>query len=53
MVKGKRVNRGAGYGLEIPAEYKFYGNEKIIQWAKGTSDGADNDVNEKVLRCLM
>ena len=26
-VKGKRINRGVGYGLEIPAEYIFYGNE--------------------------
>ena len=33
-VKGKRINRGVGYGLEIPAEYMFYGNEKAIQWEK-------------------
>ena len=25
-VKGKRINRGLGYGLEIPADYKFTGN---------------------------
>ena len=31
-VKGKRINRGVG--LEIPAKYIFYGNEKAIQWAK-------------------
>ena len=24
-VTGNRVNRGAGYGLEIPCEYNFYG----------------------------
>ena len=24
-VKGKRINRGVGYGLEIPTEYIFYG----------------------------
>ena len=29
-VKGKRINRGLGYGLEIPAKYIFYGNEKAI-----------------------
>ena len=29
-VKGKRIDRGVGYGLEIPAEYIFYGNEKVI-----------------------
>ena len=29
--KGKRINLGVGNGLEIPAEYIFYGNEKAIQ----------------------
>ena len=24
-VTGNRVNRGAGYGLEIPCKYHFYG----------------------------
>ena len=24
-VTGNRVNRGAGYGLEIPCKYNFYG----------------------------
>ena len=23
IIKGKRVNRGAGYGLELPCEYHF------------------------------
>ena len=27
-VKRKRINRGVGYGPEIPLEYIFYGNEK-------------------------
>ena len=40
-VKGKRINRGVGYGLEIPTEYIFYGNGKAIQWAKRTSDGVE------------
>lgn len=25
MIKGKRVNRGGGYGLEVPCEYPFEG----------------------------
>ena len=29
-VKGKRINRGVRYGLEIPAEYVLYGSEKAI-----------------------
>ena len=31
-VLGKRVNRGSGYGLEIPVKYRYYGQEKLIQW---------------------
>ena len=30
----KRINRGVGYGMEIPVEYIFYCNEKAIQCAK-------------------
>lgn len=34
IVKGKRVNRGAGYGLEIPCENCFTEDEFSIQWLK-------------------
>ena len=30
FVTGKRVSRGGGYGLEIPASFYFYGPEKAI-----------------------
>ena len=46
-VKEKRINRGVGYGLEIPNEYIFYDNEKDIQWAKRTLDGVDGNVKKK------
>ena len=26
IIKGKRVNRGGGYGLEVPCEYLFEGD---------------------------
>ena len=26
VIKGKRVNRGGGYGLEVPCEYRFTGD---------------------------
>ena len=42
------MKRGVGYGLEIPAEYIFYGNEKPIQWAKRTLDGVDGNVKKKL-----
>ena len=31
-VAGKRVNRGGGYGLEIPVKYTFLGLNKAIEW---------------------
>ena len=35
IITGKRVNRGAGYGLEIPCSYIFYGDNDIsIPWLK-------------------
>ena len=35
VVRGKRVNRGAGYGLEIRCQYIFYGNTKMsLPWLK-------------------
>ena len=46
-VKGKRINRGVGYGLEIPAEYIFYENEKAIQWVNRTLDGVGGNVKKK------
>ena len=48
-VKGKIINHGAGGGIEIPAEYKFYGNEKAIKLARRTLVGVDGNVKEKVL----
>ena len=33
-VIGKRVNHGAGYGLEIHVNFKFLGSAKAIQWAE-------------------
>ena len=51
-VEGKRVNRRAGYGLEIPAEYTFAGNEKVIEWLKKAIAKVDRNMEEKVSKCL-
>ena len=32
MVTGKRVNRGGGYGLEVPCQYSFKGNLLAVKW---------------------
>ena len=34
VVTGRRVNRGAGYGLEIPVRYTLVGAEKAVEWAE-------------------
>ena len=34
VIKGKRVNRGGGYGLEIPCEYEFTGDSFSINCLK-------------------
>ena len=52
LVTGKRINRSSGYGLEIPVEYVFNGNEKALQWAKKNLDNIDANVYEKVGRCF-
>ena len=33
-VKGKRLKKGAGYGLEIFVIFTFNGHEKDIEWIK-------------------
>ena len=34
IIKGKSVNRGAGYGLEVPCEYHFEGDNFSGNWLK-------------------
>ena len=47
VIKGKRVNRGGGYGLEIPCEYQFMGDAFSISWLKEKlqKEGFDAKVN--------
>ena len=46
-VTGKRVNRGAGYGLEIPVVYELIGSEKAVDWGGNIKKILDV-VNRKV-----
>ena len=46
-VKGKIINFGVGYGLKVPAQYVFYGNEKAMQWAKRKLNGVNGNVKKK------
>ena len=52
LVTGKRINHGAGYGLETPVKYVFNGNGKDLQWAKEDLDNIDANVKKKVGRYL-
>ena len=52
LVTGGRINRSAGYGLEIPVEYVYNSNEEALQWAKKNLDNVDANRNKKVGRCL-
>ena len=33
-VTRKRINRGGGYGLEVPCKYRMSGQEKTKDWIK-------------------
>ena len=46
-VTGAKVNRGAGYGLEIPCLYRFYGSRLYIERLKE----AVEDI-EKKMSCM-
>ena len=51
-VTGKRVNRVAGYGLEIPVQYIFVGAEKVVEWAEKQIKKVFENVNKKVIKCV-
>ena len=51
-VVGKRVNRGGGYGLEIPVIYRFDGPEKLVKWLIKKIEAVRKGLDHKVLKCL-
>ena len=44
----KLLNRGAGYGLEIPVQYRFIGAEKAVEWAEKNIKKVLENINKKV-----
>ena len=32
VITGKRINRGGGYGLEVPCDYDIRGDQFSINW---------------------
>ena len=51
-VTGKRVNRGGGYGLEVPVIYYFTGPGKLIDWAKEKLTFCKENLENKTKKCL-
>ena len=51
-VIGKFVNRGVGYGLEIPVQYRFIGAEKAVEWAENNIFFFFEKINKKVRKCV-
>ena len=52
FVTGKRINRGGRYGLEIPANFYFYGPKKVINWLKNKINKIEKKLKESVKYCL-
>ena len=51
-VTGKRMNRGGGFGLEVPVDYIFYGKEKAIKWLLSRISSIDKALDEQLKKCL-
>ena len=49
----KRLNRGGGYGLEIPVKYPCYGQEKIVQWLTKKLETVKKELECKISKCLV
>ena len=52
QVVGKRLNRGGGYSLEIPVIYRFYGQEKLVNWLIKKIEAVKKELECKVSKCL-
>ena len=51
-VTGKRVNRGAGNGLEIPVKYRFFEDKRAVTLVKMQIAKIENNVNDKMNRYM-
>ena len=51
-VVGKMLNRGGDYGLEISVKYRFYGQEKIVQWLTKKLETVKKELECKISKCL-
>ena len=49
---GKRVNRGIGLGQEIPVDYFFHGDNRVIEWFKKSIEKLDKCTDVKAEKCM-
>ena len=52
QVVGKRLNHGGGCGLEIPVIYRFYSQEKLVNWLIKKIEAVKKELECKVSKCL-
>ena len=52
QIVGKSLNRGGGYGTEIPVVYRFYDLEKFVSWLIKKIEAAKKELECKVSKCL-
>ena len=48
----KRVNRGAGLGLEILMNYTFYGDARVVLWLEKALKRITESIDAEVETCL-
>lgn len=49
----KRVNRGGGYGLEVPCNYCLTGQKKAIEWVKKKITVTLKEHTAVIQKCLL
>ena len=52
VVTGKKVNRDIGLELEIPVDYFFHGDNRVIEWFKKSLEKLDKCTNVNVEKCV-
>ena len=48
----ERINRGGGYGLQIPVSYHFCGHEKGVNWLNNRLVAIDKNLEKDIKHYL-
>ena len=49
---GKGIDRGGGYGLDVPCKYRISGQEKTVDWIKRKAKKFIPEHSLAVNKCL-